>query len=45
MENDPLPVEVVTKNGVTYRIRRLTEVSQVLPRLEKDRMFAAYAIC
>ena len=45
MENDPPPVEVVRKDGVTYRIRRLTEVSQILPRLEKDRVFAAYAIC
>ncbi len=45
MENDPPPAEVVTKDGVTYRIRRLTEVSQILPRLEKDRAFCAYAIC
>ena len=45
MENDPPPVEVVTKDGVTYRIRQLTEVSQVLPRLERDQVFAAYAIC
>ena len=45
MENDPSPVEVVSKDGITYRIRRLTEVSQILPRLEKDRVFAVYAIC
>ena len=45
MENDPPPHEVVTRDGVTYRIRRLTEVSQILPRLEKDRVFCAYALC
>ena len=45
MENDPPPTEVVSKDGVTYRIWRLTEVSQILPRLEKDRAFCAYAIC
>ena len=45
MENAPPPVEVVTRDSVTYRIRRLTEVSQVLPRLEKDRVFCAYALC
>ena len=45
MESGPLPVEVVRKDGATYRIRRLTEVSQILPRLEKDRVFCAYAIC
>ncbi len=45
MENDPPSVEVVTKEGVTYKVRRLTEVSQILPRLEKDRVFAVYAIC
>ena len=43
--NDPPPVEMVSKDGITYRIRQLTEVSQILPRLEKDRVFAAYAIC
>ena len=45
MANDAPPLEVVSKDGVTYRIRRLTEVSQILPRLEKDRVFCAYAIC
>ena len=45
MENAPPPAEVVRKDGITYRIRRLTEVSQILPRLEQGRVFAVYAIC
>ena len=45
MENDPPPAEAVPKNGVTYFIRHLTEVAQILPRLEKDRLFCVYAIC
>jgi len=45
MENHPPTDEVVTRGGVTYRIHRLTEVSQILPRLEKHRVFSAYALC
>ncbi len=45
MENDAPPAEVATKGDVTYRIRQLTEASRVLPRLERDRVFCAYAIC
>ena len=45
MESDPPPAEVVSNDGVTYRIRRLTEVSQILPLLEKDRVFCALALC
>jgi RimJ/RimL family protein N-acetyltransferase len=35
---------VESAQGVTY-IPRLTEVSEILPRLEVDRIYSAYAIC
>ena len=36
---------VRSKDGSTYQVQRLTEVSEILPRLEPERAYAAYAIC